>query len=211
MGIPGCPDLAASTASIASARIELASSPSDTGAIIGRRKLYSAHERASLQPAGRFRTSRRLRVAGRRPLVCVPRHRPAGRARTARSAPFGRSAGAPAALLGQTAVAKKPQLAGVGRRQDTISRAPAGRDCWAASSRPARRRPRRAVLEGLRTLFSVLEDGQFALAGRALQLIDWDRTHQFCGRCGTLQRQNARSACACARRASCRPTGVARR
>jgi NAD+ diphosphatase len=37
----------------------------------------------------------------------------------------------------------------------------------------------------LRTLFSVLEDTHFALAGRALQLIDWDRTHQFCGRCGT--------------------------
>jgi NAD+ diphosphatase len=30
----------------------------------------------------------------------------------------------------------------------------------------------------------VLEDGHFALAGRALQLVDWDRTHQFCGRCG---------------------------
>ncbi len=39
--------------------------------------------------------------------------------------------------------------------------------------------------EGLRTLFSVLEDSHFALAGRALQLVDWDRTHQFCGRCGT--------------------------
>jgi NAD+ diphosphatase len=38
--------------------------------------------------------------------------------------------------------------------------------------------------EGLRTLFSVLDDAHFALAGRALQLIDWDRTHQFCGRCG---------------------------
>ena len=38
--------------------------------------------------------------------------------------------------------------------------------------------------QGLRTLFSVLEDPQFALAGRALQLVDWDRSHQFCGRCG---------------------------
>lgn len=39
--------------------------------------------------------------------------------------------------------------------------------------------------EGLRTLFSVLDDAHFALAGRALQIVDWDRTHQFCGRCGT--------------------------
>jgi NAD+ diphosphatase len=31
----------------------------------------------------------------------------------------------------------------------------------------------------------VLDDAHFALAGRALQLVDWDRTHQFCGRCGT--------------------------
>jgi len=42
-----------------------------------------------------------------------------------------------------------------------------------------------ASWEGLRTLFSVLDDRLFAIAGRALQLIDWDRTHQFCGRCGT--------------------------
>ena len=38
--------------------------------------------------------------------------------------------------------------------------------------------------QGLRTLFSVLEDAHFALAGRAVQLVDWDRSHQFCGRCG---------------------------
>ena len=38
--------------------------------------------------------------------------------------------------------------------------------------------------QGLRTLFSVLEDSHFALAGRAVQLVDWDRNHQFCGRCG---------------------------
>jgi NAD+ diphosphatase len=39
--------------------------------------------------------------------------------------------------------------------------------------------------EGLRPLFSVLDDDHFALAGRALQLLEWDRNHQFCGRCGT--------------------------
>jgi NAD+ diphosphatase len=38
---------------------------------------------------------------------------------------------------------------------------------------------------GLRALFSVLEDAHFALAGRALQLLQWDRDHQHCGRCGT--------------------------
>ena len=47
------------------------------------------------------------------------------------------------------------------------------------------RRPPGHGWEGLRTLFSVLDDAHFALAGRALQLLDWDRSHQFCGRCGT--------------------------
>ena len=36
----------------------------------------------------------------------------------------------------------------------------------------------------MRALFGVLDDAQFALAGRALQIVDWDRTHQHCGKCG---------------------------
>lgn len=44
--------------------------------------------------------------------------------------------------------------------------------------------PQGMAWQGLRTLYTVLEDAQLALAGRALQLVDWDRTHQFCGRCG---------------------------
>jgi len=39
--------------------------------------------------------------------------------------------------------------------------------------------------EGLRTLYRRLPDDLFFLAGRAIQIIAWDRTHQFCGRCGT--------------------------
>ena len=39
--------------------------------------------------------------------------------------------------------------------------------------------------QGLRGLFGALSDAQFALAGRALQIVDWDRTHQHCGACGT--------------------------
>ncbi len=37
----------------------------------------------------------------------------------------------------------------------------------------------------LRSLYGRLATDEYALAGRALQLVDWDRTHQFCGRCGT--------------------------
>jgi NAD+ diphosphatase len=37
----------------------------------------------------------------------------------------------------------------------------------------------------LRSLFGILPDEQVAIAGRALQLLEWDRTHQFCGACAT--------------------------
>ena len=59
-----------------------------------------------------------------------------------------------------------------------------GCDCWAAELAKDAEAPPGMSWEGLRTLFSVLDDAHFALAGRALQLVDWDRTHQFCGRCG---------------------------
>jgi NAD+ diphosphatase len=39
-------------------------------------------------------------------------------------------------------------------------------------------------LEGLRALFGRLADPHFAVAGRAAQILEWDRTHRFCGRCG---------------------------
>jgi NAD+ diphosphatase len=60
-----------------------------------------------------------------------------------------------------------------------------GKQCWAAEAPKEAPAPQGMSFEGLRTLFSVLDDAHFALAGRALQLIDWDRTHQFCGRCGS--------------------------
>jgi NAD+ diphosphatase len=67
----------------------------------------------------------------------------------------------------------------------------AGSDCWAAELPKDAAAPAGLSWEGLRTLFSVLEDAQFALAGRALQLVDWDRTHRYCGRCGTLTEPKA--------------------
>lgn len=61
-----------------------------------------------------------------------------------------------------------------------------GVDCYAAElPAAAAAAPSGMSWEGLRPLFSVLDDAHFALAGRALQLIDWDRNHQFCGRCGS--------------------------
>lgn len=36
---------------------------------------------------------------------------------------------------------------------------------------------------GLRHVYGLLADPFFSLAGEAIQILDWDRTHQFCGRC----------------------------
>ena len=41
---------------------------------------------------------------------------------------------------------------------------------------------------GLRSLFFKLPEPLLALAGRAFQIVDWDRTHRYCGRCGTPTR-----------------------
>ena len=38
--------------------------------------------------------------------------------------------------------------------------------------------------EGLRQVYSRLDEALFWIAARAVQIIDWDRTHRFCGRCG---------------------------
>jgi NAD+ diphosphatase len=78
----------------------------------------------------------------------------------------------------------------------------AGTDCWAAEApADASAPPPGLAWEGLRALFSVLEDAHFALAGRAIQLLDWDRSHRYCGRCGTAteakSEERARACPAC--------------
>ena len=40
-------------------------------------------------------------------------------------------------------------------------------------------------LAGLRSVYGSVDDQLFALAGRAIQLLDWRRNHLFCGRCGS--------------------------
>ena len=66
-----------------------------------------------------------------------------------------------------------------------------GRQCWAAELAEGAASPAGTAWAGLRALYTVLEDAHFALAGRALQLIAWDRTHQYCGRCGTATQLKA--------------------
>ncbi|MHB8353560.1 MAG: NAD(+) diphosphatase [Burkholderiales bacterium] len=41
------------------------------------------------------------------------------------------------------------------------------------------------IFASLRSLFGRTDEVLLALAGRALQIVDWDRTHLYCGHCGT--------------------------
>ncbi|HVP30019.1 MAG TPA: NAD(+) diphosphatase [Myxococcota bacterium] len=56
--------------------------------------------------------------------------------------------------------------------------------CFAAELPPDAHAPRGAGFSDLRGLFGRLGERLFALAGRAVQIVEWDRTHRFCGACG---------------------------
>lgn len=45
--------------------------------------------------------------------------------------------------------------------------------------------PEGMIFRGLRELYGILEEDFFALSGRAFQIMEWDRTHQYCGHCAT--------------------------
>ena len=76
------------------------------------------------------------------------------------------------------------------------------RPCYAFEYGAETQAPQGLLWQGLRALYGRLDDSLFALAGRALQFVDWDRTHRFCGRCGTPTRhrehERARECPACA-------------
>ena len=40
-------------------------------------------------------------------------------------------------------------------------------------------------LQGLRELYGTLDEDLYMLSGRAIQIVEWDRTHQYCGHCAT--------------------------
>jgi NAD+ diphosphatase len=57
--------------------------------------------------------------------------------------------------------------------------------CFAVEVAKETEPPPEMRFEGLRALYGRLPDDLFFLAGRAIQIIAWDRTHQYCGQCGT--------------------------
>lgn len=61
--------------------------------------------------------------------------------------------------------------------------------CFAIEVAAETEPPAGMSFEGLRTLYGRMPDDELWLGGRALQIIDWDRTHLYCGRCGTKNEQ----------------------
>lgn len=57
-------------------------------------------------------------------------------------------------------------------------------DCYAVELGPDLQPPAGTALEGLRALYGRLPDELYGVAGRGVQILLWDRTHRFCGRCG---------------------------
>ncbi|MCC7484233.1 MAG: NAD(+) diphosphatase [Burkholderiales bacterium] len=60
-----------------------------------------------------------------------------------------------------------------------------GRHCYAVAVPETGTLPAGWSRLGLRDLFGMVETTLAALSGRAWQLIEWDRDHRYCGRCGT--------------------------
>lgn len=65
----------------------------------------------------------------------------------------------------------------------------AGHPCIGAELAKTAEIPKGFSLQSLRKLHGVLPDDLFAIAARAVQIVEWDRTHQYCGHCATPMTQ----------------------
>lgn len=78
-----------------------------------------------------------------------------------------------------------------------------GEHCYAVELAEAQTPPLGHTLLGLRDLFGHVDDTLAGLSGRAYQILEWDRNHRYCGRCGneTVPRttERARECLACKR------------
>jgi len=66
-----------------------------------------------------------------------------------------------------------------------------GHSCLCAECEGDVRIPEGMAFQGLRKLYGALDEEMFWVAGRAFQIMDWDRTHQYCGKCGSPTKDKA--------------------
>ena len=60
-----------------------------------------------------------------------------------------------------------------------------GEHCYVAELEHANELPDGHAMRGLRAIFGLVDEPLAVLAGRAFQLMEWDRNHQYCSRCAT--------------------------
>ena len=60
------------------------------------------------------------------------------------------------------------------------------RHCYAVELSEGAAPPTGMTFEGLRQVYGLVDEDLFVLAGRALQIVEWDRANQYCSRCGSL-------------------------
>jgi NAD+ diphosphatase len=76
-----------------------------------------------------------------------------------------------------------------------------GHPCYSAEVSPDTIAPEGMSFSELRSVYDVLDEDIFLLAGKAIQIVNWDQTHQYCGRCGhktqTLQGERTKKCPAC--------------
>lgn len=70
-----------------------------------------------------------------------------------------------------------------------------GRDCFSAELSDPCDVPEGIIFEGLWKLYGHLEESLYKVAVMAIQIVDWDRTHRFCGKCGeqTINKKDTRA------------------
>ncbi len=66
-----------------------------------------------------------------------------------------------------------------------------GQDCYSAEVDEHQEPPEGFEFYGLRSQPGRLSDQHFSIAGYAYQIMLWDQTHQFCGRCGTSNEERS--------------------
>lgn len=67
-----------------------------------------------------------------------------------------------------------------------------GTHCYSAEVNEETEAPDGWSFQGLRRLYGMMDEGIFGVAGRAVQIVDWDRSHQYCGRCGAQSSNHPR-------------------
>ncbi len=65
------------------------------------------------------------------------------------------------------------------------------RHCYAAEVSETHPLPEGWATLGLRDLFGMVDGTVAALSGRAFQILEWERNHQYCSRCGTPMKARA--------------------